>query len=278
MVIKHKYYDIVTSRGMINQPQLEYVDNYEPIDTDTPMYETKEEIDVEAISKHLQTLETKIKESILKDIDNRNVDKIKEYNNQLICLDYCKEYLLRFNDFNTSGVIEYIENNSNVGIYKIGCAIQELFGSYITVDEKLYRKEKKIRTELIKKEIIRTPKQEAAHKWYLKYGKERLERISKMPAYIAKKKAYIETHAKEIAAYKKAWQIANREKSNQQSLAYYYRKKEKNAKLLSITTDATPIDGSSSVGMLAGLPEYINTEDQNNAMVTAKTCEMALVV
>jgi hypothetical protein len=276
MVIKHKYYDMVKNKG-IKEIQLEFIDDYTSIDTDKSIYDQKEEIDVETISKRLEALRTEHIEMLTQTGDRYHKINIHTQKQLILIIDKCQEYLLRFENFNSDSIYEYVVNNTVINSFTLTNCFYKLFGISIAVDKNEYQL--KARNEKIKaKESIKKNKAATNHIWYLARGKKRQEELIKTPEYKAAKKTYYDLHQEEILAYKAAYRKEHKEKLNQKSKESYYRKKEKNAKLLSITTDATPIDGSSSVGMLADLPEYINTEDQNNAMVTAKTCEMEMVV
>lgn len=280
MIIKNKYYEIVTFRGRTREIQLEYIDNYEQVDNNEcnliDTFEQKDEIDVEAILKHLQTLRTKHVETLAQTGDRYHKINIDTQIRQILIIDKCIEYLLRFQDFNSYNVYEYVIHNITIHNSVLSNCFFKLFGISIAPDRKEYLAKNKLKKEQCRPRT----KAEINHKWYEKRGKKRQQLLIQTEEYKAEKKIYYELHKEEIRAYKKAWRIANREKANQQSLDYYYRKKEENAKLLRITNNATPTDCSSSIGLLDKLPEHINTKDQENLIIgnTTKTCEMALVV
>lgn len=231
MTIKHQFYYLVTLPKNTRTLLLEYVDSYESVDTSESMYDEKQEIDVEAVYKQLQTRRAKLIAIVRQEEDNlRSIPIIKA--GQLIqTLDLCIEYLLRFKNFNIYCLKEYVENNSLMSKSTISNHFGELFHEITHVKKSYKPRNKPLKTSEDKRAYNENYRN--THKAY--YANWR------------------KTHKAVMAKHNHNWYVKRGKKLQQE------RRKSKKNDNNTITNNATPINGSLGIGMLHSIPVNNNT-------------------
>ena len=136
MIIKYRYLELVKEKDdKPHQIPLEFIDDYEPIDTSISLYDEDEPFDVDRVYLKLQQRRKKLIADVKK-INNDNSRKVHSVHaEQLIqTLDKCIEYLLRFQNFDAYNVADYVINNSTIEKTTLGNYFLELFGKSIYAD------------------------------------------------------------------------------------------------------------------------------------------------
>jgi hypothetical protein len=212
MVIKYFYYNKFVAGKTKKVLDLEYVDDYEPIDNGKSLYVDNEILDTEGILGHLETLENRIKTKIRREFDGQRTLTLMKAENLLEVLSLCKEYVRKFDDFNTYGVAEYVVNNTSHGSATIGNFFNELFGVYVNAGGR-QNKIKSIREDYESEpKIVR-----------IKIPKILLTPEEKKKRKHQSQKKYRETHQKEIREYRET----HREADRKTKLEWYYRNRDK---------------------------------------------------
>ena len=138
MLIKYRFYEIVSSIDPVKQPKIDYFDDLTPVDNGDrePLYDELEEFDVDRLYARLQTVRKKIIQTVRNERDGqRSIHMV--HSEQLIqVLNLCIEYLMRFQNFNAYSVADYCCNNSTMNKATVGNHFHELFGIKIIVDVK----------------------------------------------------------------------------------------------------------------------------------------------
>lgn len=211
MVIKNFYYNKFVSGNTKKVLDLEFVDDYEPVDHGKSLYVDNEVLDTEGLLRHLEALENRINTKIRREFDGQRTLTLMKAENLLQILSLCKEYVRKFDDFSAISVAEYCQNNTVHGAATIGLYFKELFGVYVNAGgrQSKIKEPREYREPQPKEPQPKEPRVELTPE----------QKIERRRGYMKK---YRDTHKEQIKAYREG----HREADRKSKLKWYYKNKE----------------------------------------------------
>ena len=173
MIIKQWYYDKEVTQYNTHFITLDFIDDYQPIEDYQSMYDKHEEIDCLAVLKRLSEIRLKLLTEMKEAKEYWYVRNRKPKVEKLISIvDCCEEYVIRFENFDFSGVIDYCRNKLNIPSGSFSIYLNDLFGVYGIINDYEYKKEKNKHYSIVQDDF--TPDTVKITEWQRKHrGREK---------------------------------------------------------------------------------------------------------
>lgn len=136
ILIKNAIYDREAVKDKPRDIQLSYIDNYDNYDDCQSIYSDNKEIDIMALLKRFAEIRIRIRN----DMASRSPSGFTVMTSTrgatlLRVVDCCEEYLLKFQNFNSSCVADYCINNLNINRSTLSIYLGHLFNYHILVND-----------------------------------------------------------------------------------------------------------------------------------------------